>query len=69
MQKKSHSFLESLLKTVVSYIICTGSQFIIFPLYNIEITFADNFKVGAWFMLISIICGYTIRRIFNRYDD
>lgn len=59
------SFVEALTNVTIGYFVAVGSQIIIFPFFGIHIPFADNFKMGAWFTLISIIRSYGVRRFFN----
>lgn len=65
-QSKKHSLIESLVNVLIGYGVACGSQIIIFPMFGIHIPLADNFIMGIWFTLISIIRSYIVRRIFNR---
>lgn len=65
MQSKKHSFIESLVNVAIGYGVACGSQIIIFPMFGIHIPLADNFVMGLWFTLISIIRSYAVRRMFN----
>ncbi len=65
MQTRTKSFIESLVNVLVGYLVACGSQIIIFPWFGIHIPLADNFKMGLWFTLISILRSYAIRRCFN----
>jgi len=67
MQSKKHSFIESIINVLIGYIIAVLSQIIIFPLFGININLSDNFLIGLWFTLISIIRSYMIRRLFNTF--
>lgn len=68
MQTKTRSALESLLNVAIGYLVAVGSQIIIFPLFDIHIPLTDNFIIGFYFTVISIIRSYTLRRWFNRKD-
>lgn len=65
MQSRLESFIETLVNVIIGYGVAVGSQILIFPLFDIHIPLTDNFLIGAWFTLISIVRGYTIRRWFN----
>lgn len=67
MQSKKHSFIESLVNVAIGYGVACGSQIIIFPMFGIHIPLADNFVMGLWFTLISIIRSYAVRRMFNKW--
>ena len=65
MQTKFHSFIEVMTSTLIGYIVAILSQIVIFPLFDIEVAFSDNFIIAGWFTVISIIRGYVVRRWFN----
>lgn len=65
MQTKKNSLIESVTNVAVGYVIAILSQLIIFPLFNVNVSFLNNLLIGVWFTIISIIRSYTIRRIFN----
>ena len=62
MQRKRHSFIESITNVLIGYLIAVGSQILIFPIFNIHIPLKDNFLIGMYFTVISIVRSYTIRR-------
>lgn len=66
MQTKQHSFIESLTNVAIGYFIATGSQFVIFPLFDVHVTVRDHFLMGFYFTVVSIARSYTLRRWFNR---
>ena len=65
MQTRLESFLESFTNIMIGYIVALISQLIIFPFFDINVTFADNLLIGFYFTLISLIRSYTVRRFFN----
>jgi hypothetical protein len=40
---------------------------VIFPWFGIHIPLSTNFKIGAWFTLISLVRSYVLRRVFNHH--
>ena len=66
MQKKKHSFIESIINVLIGYFIAVLSQIIIFPFFGVDIPLRDNFIIGGYFTLISIIRSYTVRRFFTK---
>lgn len=66
MQSKKHSFIESLLNTLIGYLIAVATQLLIFPLYNIHLELHQNLSMAMIFTLISIARNYIIRRYFNK---
>ena len=65
-QTKLQSFGESVLNILIGYGVAVASQIIIFPFFDINIPIADNFIIGFYFTIISLIRSYLIRRMFNR---
>lgn len=66
MQTKLQSFGESVLNILIGYGIAVGSQIVIFPFFDIHIPIGDNFIIGFYFTIISLIRSYLVRRMFNR---
>lgn len=66
MQTKKNSFIESVTQTVIGFCIAMLTQIIVYPIMDISVTIAQNFKISAIFTVVSIIRGYLIRRIFNK---
>ena len=65
MQTKYQSLIESLTNILIGYLTALLSQVLIFPLFNIYVTFQDNLLIGLYFTIISLIRSYLVRRYFN----
>lgn len=65
MQTRKNSLIESFTNVTIGYGVAIASQLMIFPIFNIHITLPENFLIGIWFTIISIIRSYIIRRWFN----
>lgn len=65
MQSKKHSFAEAVTNTLVGYLLSVGVQLIVYPLYGASFTLAQNLQIGLIFLVVSIVRGYAIRRVFN----
>lgn len=65
-QTRLQSAVESLANVAIGYAVAVASQMLIFPLFGIHITLADNLLIGGYFTLISIARSYAVRRFFNR---
>ncbi len=65
MQTKTQSLIESVVNVLIGYTVALLSQLLIFPMFDIHVTFTDNLLIGLWFTVISIMRSYTIRRWFN----
>lgn len=64
-QKRTHSLAESLTNTVVGYAVNFTANMLILPLFGFNITITQNFQISLLYVLISVIRGYGIRRLFN----
>ena len=69
MQTKRHSLLESLVNISIGYLTALLSQFLIFPLFDINIPIQDNLLIGLYFTIISLIRSYLVRRYFNNLGN
>lgn len=65
-QSKRHSFQESVFNIVIGYVVALLSQILVFPLFDIHVSFSDNILIGLYFTVISIIRSYALRRYFTK---
>lgn len=65
MQTKKMSLIETIVSVIIGYIISLAAQLIIFPLFDINVSLAENLMIGLFFTVVSIIRGYLVRRLFN----
>lgn len=66
MQSRKHSIVESVTNVIVGYLVAVASQVAIFPLFGIHIPVGDNFLIGLWFTVISLLRSYIVRRVFTK---
>lgn len=64
-QSRIQSLAESCLNIAVGYSVAVGSQYIIFPIFSIEVAHTDHLLIGAFFTVVSLIRSYCLRRFFN----
>ena len=64
-QSRKHSFFEVCCSTAFGYIIALGTQYLVFPWFEIETSHSDNMTIALIFTLVSIIRSYIFRRLFN----
>lgn len=64
-QTKLSSFIEALMNVAIGFSINYIANLLIFPLFNMHISLADNFWLGMIYTVISIVRSYVIRRWFN----
>jgi hypothetical protein len=68
MQSRKRSITESLTNIAVGMVVAVASQYVIFPMFGIEITFGEHLWITVWFTAISIVRSYLLRRYFNKGD-
>ncbi len=66
MQSRTASLIESITNIIIGYLIAVLSQIIIFPWFDIYLSMDEQFRIAAWFTLVSIIRTYMLRRTFNK---
>jgi hypothetical protein len=65
-QSKFMSWVESFANVAVGYGVAVATQLIVFPLFGLHASLADNLAIGAIFTVVSLIRSYALRRLFNR---
>jgi hypothetical protein len=59
------SLVESVANVVVGYGVAVVTQILIFPIFGLHTTLAQNLKMGAVFTVVSIARSYVLRRLFE----
>jgi len=65
MQSRWLSFVEAVTNIVVGYGIAVLTQIIVFPLFGLHASLGENLLIGCFFVGVSLIRGYALRRVFN----
>ena len=65
-QSRRMSLVEAVANVVVGYLLALATQIVVFPLFGVHISMADDFAIGGIFALISLLRGFMLRRIFER---
>lgn len=60
------SLAEAAANVVIGYGIAVATQAVVFPIFGIHITLADDLRIGLVFLLVSLIRSYMLRRVFER---
>lgn len=66
MQSKRQSLIETVTSTLIGLAVSFLTQIIVFPMYNLEVNFNQNLQITAIFTVVSILRGYSVRRLFNK---
>ena len=64
-QSRTMSLVESLTNVAVGYGIAVITQLLVFPLFGLSTTLAENLAMGAIFTVVSIARSFTLRRLFE----
>jgi hypothetical protein len=65
-QSRAMSLLEAVANVAVGYSVAVVTQIVIFPVFGLHSTRAQNLKMGAVFTVVSIARSYVLRRLFER---
>ncbi|NMA99786.1 MAG: hypothetical protein GX970_17065 [Phyllobacteriaceae bacterium] len=65
-QTRTMSLVESFANVAVGYGIAVITQMLVFPLFGLSTTLAENMAMGAIFTVVSIARSYCLRRFFER---
>lgn len=64
-QSRTMSLVESFANVAVGYGIAVAAQILVFPLFGLSTTLAENMAMGAIFTVVSILRSFTLRRLFE----
>ena len=65
MQTRVMSLVESVANIVVGYGVAVITQLLVFPLFGLAASLADNLVIGLIFTTVSLARSYALRRFFN----
>lgn len=65
-QTPNMSLIEAVANVAVGYGLAVVTQVLIFPIFGLHATLAQNLKIGAAFTLTSIMRSFALRRLFER---
>lgn len=68
-QSRTMSLVESVANIGVGYGIAVVSQVVVFPIFGLHTTLAQNLTMGAIFTVVSIGRSYALRRLFETIRD
>ena len=64
-QSRAMSLVESIANVVVGYGLAVATQALLFPVFGLHMTLAQNLKLAAVFTVISIGRSFALRRLFE----
>lgn len=64
-QSRAMSLVEAVANVAVGYGVAVVTQILIFPVFGLHTTLAQNLKMGAVFTVVSIARSFALRRLFE----
>ena len=64
-QSRLMSLVEAVANVIVGYGVAVLTQILIFPIFGLHTTLAQNLKMGAIFTVVSIARSFALRRVFE----
>ncbi len=64
-QTRLMSLIEAITNVVVGYGVAVVTQMLVFPVFGLHTTLAQNLKLGLIFTGISLIRSFALRRVFE----
>ena len=64
-QSRIMSLVEAVANVIVGYGVAVVTQILIFPVFGLQTTWAQNLKMGLVFTGVSIIRSFALRRLFE----
>jgi hypothetical protein len=59
------SLIEAVTNVAVGYVLAIVTQIVVFPIFGLHTTLAQNLQMGAAFTGISIVRSFLLRRAFE----
>jgi hypothetical protein len=64
-QTRAMSLVEALANVAVGYAVAVLTQIVVFPMFGMQATLAQNMQIGAVFTVVSIARSFALRRVFE----
>ena len=64
-QTRLMSLIEAVTNVIVGYGVAVVAQILVFPVFGLHTTLAQNLKMGAIFTVVSIARSFALRRVFE----
>ena len=64
-QSRAMSLIEAAANVAVGYGVAVVTQILIFPIFGLHATLAQNLKMGGVFTVVSIARSFALRRVFE----
>lgn len=64
-QSRAMSLVEAIANVIVGYGVAVVTQIVIFPIFGLHTTLAQNLQMGGVFTMVSIVRSFALRRVFE----
>ena len=64
-QSRAMSLVEAVVNVAIGYGFAVVTQILVFPIFGLHTTLAQNLKMGAIFTVVSIARSFALRRVFE----
>ena len=64
-QSRLMSLAEAIANVAIGYSVAVVTQILIFPIFGLHTTLAQNLKMGLVFTIVSIARSFALRRLFE----
>ena len=64
-QSRAMSLVEAIANVAIGYGVAVATQMLVFPVFGVQATLAQNLKMGLAFTVVSIVRSFAIRRLFE----
>tara|TARA_R110002073_G_scaffold11117_23_gene51449 strand:+ start:1380 stop:1592 length:213 start_codon:yes stop_codon:yes gene_type:complete len=68
MQSRRRSLIEAIANVVVGYALAVATQIAVFSWFALDADIRTNMALGGVFTALSLIRGYALRRLFERWS-
>lgn len=65
VQSRAGSLAEAAANVVVGYALAVLVQLLVFPVFGLQPTLAQNLTIGLIFTVVSLVRSYALRRLFE----
>ena len=64
-QSRTMSLVEAIANVIVGYGVAVVTQILIYPIFGLHTTLAQNLRMGLVFTIVSIARSFALRRVFE----
>lgn len=66
-QTRSMSAVETVASTAIGFGVALATQRVVFPLFGLSVPVAHDLAIACIFTAVSLVRGYVVRRVFNKW--